>query len=266
MKLTMLGTGNAAVTNCYNTCFILNENNDYFLVDCGGGNQILKQLKDINVNIHQIKHIFITHKHVDHLLGCFWIIRMLLQKMSREGFAETIHIYGHEEVIQILKNMSYQLFNKKETSFIDKQLCFITIKDKEEKMILNHKVTFFDIHSSKAKQFGFTMELDNHEKLTCLGDEPYNEYEEEYVKNSKWLLHEAFCLYAQADVFKPYQKHHSTVKEACEIAKKYNVENLILYHSEDKNITNRKELYYKEGIEYYKGNLYIPDDLESFVL
>ena len=36
-----------------------------------------------------------------------------------------------------------------------------------------------------------------------------------YVKGSDWLLHEAFCLFGEADTFKPYEKHHSTVKEAC---------------------------------------------------
>ena len=35
MKLTMLGTGNAAVTACYNTCFVLEEKGQYFLVDGG---------------------------------------------------------------------------------------------------------------------------------------------------------------------------------------------------------------------------------------
>ena len=46
----MLGTGHATVTNCYNTCFTISENNKHFLVDAGGGNGILKQLKDSNIN------------------------------------------------------------------------------------------------------------------------------------------------------------------------------------------------------------------------
>ncbi len=66
--------------------------------------------------------------------------------------------------------------------------------------------------------------------------------------------------------FHPYEKHHSTVKDACILAEKLNVKNLILYHTEDKNITNRKELYTKEGKEFYSGNLYVPDDLEVFNL
>lgn len=50
MKITFLGTGNALTTKCYNTCFLLQENDDYFLVDGGGGNQILSQLEKINVD------------------------------------------------------------------------------------------------------------------------------------------------------------------------------------------------------------------------
>ena len=80
------------------------------------------------------------------------------------------------------------------------------------------------------------------------------------------MLHEAFCLYSERDIFKPYEKHHSTVKDACELAEKLNVRNLLLYHSEDKNGNNRKKLYIEEGSQYYHGNLYVPDDLETLEL
>ena len=110
------------------------------------------------------------------------------------------------------------------------------------------------------------MELSGGKKLTCCGDEPYNECEEKYARNSTWLFHEAFCLYSQTDIFKPYEKHHSTVKDACELAESLGVENLLLYHTEDRNITERKKLYLEEGRQYYSGNLYVPEDLEEWKL
>ena len=64
------------------------------------------------------------------------------------------------------------------------------------------------------------------------------------------------------NIFKPYEKHHSTVKEACELAEQLQVKNLVLYHTEDKHINERKELYTNEGKQYYYGNLYVPDDLD----
>ncbi len=83
------------------------------------------------------------------------------------------------------------------------------------------------------------MELEPGKKLTCCGDEPYNEAEKVYAQNSQWLLHEAFCLFGEADQFKPYEKHHSTVKDACELGERLNVENLILYHTEDKKYSEK---------------------------
>lgn len=266
MQITMLGTGNAVVTECYNTCFVLSENNNYFLVDGGGGSTLLRQLKHAGIPWTKITDIFVTHKHIDHLLGIIWMVRMICQNMNRGNYLGEANIYAHEEVISLLMDMAEKLLEKKETRFIGDKLHFITVQDKEERMILNRKITFFDIHSTKAKQFGFCIELDNGEKLTCCGDEPFNENVRQYVENSKWLLHEAFCLFSQADIFSPYQKHHSTVKDACELASKMNVKNLLLYHTEDKNIKNRKELYTAEGKQYYHGNLYIPDDLEVLVL
>ena len=77
MKLTILGTGNAAVTKCYNTCFALTEGNRHFLVDAGGGNGILGRLNEAEIPILDIHDIFVTHEHVDHLLGVVWMIRMI---------------------------------------------------------------------------------------------------------------------------------------------------------------------------------------------
>lgn len=266
MKLTILGTGNAAVTECYNTCFVLSEKDDYFLVDGGGGNGILHQLKHAGIDWKQVRTIFVTHKHLDHIMGIVWMIHMVCQNISRGQYEEDAVIYAHEEVIGLLKGMAENLLQKKEAAFLDKRLHLVTVEDGESKEILGKKVTFFDIHSTKAKQFGFSMELGDGKKLTCCGDEPYNEENESYAKDSTWLLHEAFCLYGQADIFKPYEKHHSTVKDACELAERLGVKNLLLYHTEDKNIAWRKELYLEEGRKYYSGNLYVPDDLEQLKL
>ena len=78
MKLTMLGTGNALVTECYNTCFILDDNGQSFMVD-GGGNAVLTQIKHAGYDWMDMRHIFVTHKHVDHLLGIVWMIRIICQ-------------------------------------------------------------------------------------------------------------------------------------------------------------------------------------------
>ena len=62
-KITMLGTGNATVTQCYNTCFALQTDTTLLLVDGGGGNGVLGQLKKAGIAIADIHHLFVTHAH-----------------------------------------------------------------------------------------------------------------------------------------------------------------------------------------------------------
>ena len=67
MKLTMLGTGKALVTECYNTCFLIEDKGHLFMTDGGGGNTVLRQIKHAGYNWMDIHHIFVTHKHTDHV-------------------------------------------------------------------------------------------------------------------------------------------------------------------------------------------------------
>lgn len=264
MKLTILGTGNAMVTECYNTCFALSEGSRHFLVDTGGGNRILKVLKDAKISVEDIHDVFITHEHIDHLLGVVWLIRAAATKMNQGKYEGQMRIYCHRGLVETIRTIANLTLQKKMTKHFGEEIVFVPLESGEKMEILGYPVTFFDIYSTKAKQFGFTMELSDHKKFTCVGDEPYNEADYEFVKGSTWLMHEAFCLFGEAEEFKPYEKHHSTVKEACETAEELKIPNLILYHTEEKNLKNRKKLYTEEGKAYYHGNLYVPYDLETF--
>lgn len=64
-KIIMLGTGNGGTLNLYNTCFVIKNDNGNFLVDTGGSIEIIKRLKMVNIDLKDIKHIFISHSHTD---------------------------------------------------------------------------------------------------------------------------------------------------------------------------------------------------------
>ena len=113
----MLGTGNALVTKCYNTCFIIENENDYFMVDAGGGNTVLNQLEKAKINWKDVKHIFVTHKHIDHLLGMIWMIRLICQNMAADKYEGEAYIYGHQEVIEMLETIARMLLQSKQTKF-----------------------------------------------------------------------------------------------------------------------------------------------------
>ena len=71
---------------------------------------------------------------------------------------------------------------------------------------------------------------------------------------------------SEKEIFKPYEKNHSTVKDVAEVAENLNVKNLVLWHTWDNNIKQRKELYTNEAKKYFNGNVYVPNDLEEIEL
>ena len=157
----MLGTGNALVTRCYNTCFAIQDDDEYFLVDTGGGNGIMRQLQDADISMAQVHHIFLTHEHTDHLLGMIWMIRMIATKMRREQYEGNLRIYCHSALVETVRTIANLTLPKKFTRLLDHRIQFLPLHDGDTKHILDYDVTFFDILSTKAKQYGFTMRLKN---------------------------------------------------------------------------------------------------------
>lgn len=265
--LIFLGTGSAMVTKCFNTCFALAlDEKEYFLVDAGGGNGILAQLEKSEISVSHIHYMFVTHGHTDHVLGVIWVIRKIAAMMNQGKYEDDFHIYCHQELISTLKTMTELTLKKKDLEQIGKRIFFHEVKDGQQESFLGMQLTFFDIQSTKAKQFGFRAAFSDGLQLCCLGDEPFQAHCQQYAEKSDWLLSEAFCRYEDREIFKPYEKNHSTVKEACETASLLQVKNLVLYHTEDKNMKERKSSYTKEGQAYYTGNIFVPEDLERISL
>ena len=268
-QITMLGTGNATVSQIYNTCFLLQTPSTLMLVDAGGGNGILAQLKKVNVQISDIHHLFVTHAHTDHVLGVIWVIRMVAQCKGYEGL---LHVYGNDKVMKVIKTIIDMILAKKQLAKVAERVVFHQLEDGDCFEVGDIKLECFDIQSAKEKQFGFRAELPSSDEsgkplvLACLGDEPYNEQNRRYIVGADWMMCEAFCLYADRDTFKPYEKCHSTALDAGKLAEELGVKNLILYHTEEKTLANRKENYTREAAKNFKGKIFVPDDLEVIEL
>ena len=88
----------------------------------------------------------------------------------------------------------------------------------------------------------------------------------EYAQDADWLMHEAFCTYADRERFRPYEKSHSTARDAGRNAQELRARNLILYHTEDRTLETRSERYANEAHEAFTGNIIVPDDLQTIPL
>ena len=267
-KIVVLGTGNALALDCYNTCFLIKKEQErkYLLVDAGGGNQILKLLRDKNIELFQINDIFVSDSHTEHIFGVIWLIRIITDNILKGKYNDNLNIYCHAELAEKIKEVSYLTLPKKCTSLFMDRINFVIVEDGQEKEIMNEKIVFFDVHSEKEKQFAFKILQKNEENITFLGEGTFNPMCEKYVENTHFLISEAFCMYKDRDIYRPYENHHSTARDAAEIANKFEVQNLILLNTETDDLENRKRKYTEEAEEYFNGNVYVPDDLEEIVL
>ncbi len=260
-KIIFLGTGAPDATKYFHSSYLIQENETRILVDTGGGAQILRQLEQVNMPLKYINRIFITHKHTDHILGIFWIMRMVASKISKDEIPP-LNIYCSAEVAGIIKTISRLLLKAKVTDLFDDKILFHIISDGHKTPFGDWQLVFFDTHSKKIEEYGVKITFGDGKSFITLGDEPYNENLLNICQNCDYILHEAFCLEKDREIFKPEKINHSTVKEAASFAENLKAKNLILYHTEDKTC-NRKELYANEAKKFFSGKVYVPDDLEA---
>lgn len=267
-ELKVLGTGNATAVKSYNTCFVIQDGEEIFLTDTGGGNGLLGRLDEMEINLKKIHHVFISHCHMDHCLGVLWMIRVLSVKMEKGNYEGKLQIYGPEEVLQMLDIFCKKMLREKFYRMIGKYIFFVPVTPGEKKMIYHWEIEFFDIRSKKTLQYGYKMRLKNGKLLVFTGDEPLNQETMEVGKNADWLLREVLCCHEDEEKFHAYEKKHATVKEACEEAVRMNVGNVVLWHLEDKtDRTIRKERYLAESRKWLencedngKPVVFVPDD------
>jgi ribonuclease Z len=261
-RLIFLGTGNAMVTRCFNTCFILESGGKRLMVDAGGGNGILRQMEDAGISFTSIHDLYLTHAHTDHVMGGVWVVRKVTSLMSQGKYDGVLRIYGHEKVLRVLLTMCELMLPRKFFTMIGERVEMVEVHDGEHFEAAGMQLVAFDIHSTKEKQYGFTATLPDGTRVACLGDEPFNAQCRCHVADADWLLSEAFCLYDAREVFKPYEKHHSTALDAGRLAKELNVRHLVMYHTEDKTLATRKKAYSEEAAKEFDGEVFVPDDLE----
>ncbi len=260
--LHFLGTGHAHVSQCYNTCFFYQEQNHIFLVDGGGGNQILGQLQNCGISLQDIHHFFISHAHTDHLLGAVWIVRLYASALCDKKIGEFLHIYGNIDVLSKLQKLCTMLLQPEYLQFINSGIMLHNLTDGKSIPFFGTTIEFFDLHAVTAPQMGFQITTPQGLRLVFCGDEPYRLPKNTYLSNADWAIHESTLIYPPTTA----SNVHACIRSACELAEEFHVRNLILCHLPDDQLTTRKKTVLEEGKRYFSGNLFCPDDLDVISL
>lgn len=265
-QLTALGTGYAVATQCYTTCFTISDGQEHFMIDTGGGSGVLTNLGKLGIAVNQVHHIFLSHRHTDHIMGAVWMLRMVGHGIERGTYTGQLHMYCHRELADGLIQMCKFMLPERLMPLFGKQIIFHCLSDGLTFDILGRRTTFFDTYSKKTKQFGVCLKLLNGKSFTYLGDEPYREECAQYVRGVDYLMHEAMCLESQEAQYHPHPIQHSTVKDAAECANRLHIGTLILHHTEDEHLAQRKQLYTEEARQHFGGDVWVPYDLDVFLL
>lgn len=259
-KMIFLGTGEAMAYKAFNTsiCFI-DECNDCFLIDAGGGNGIFHHLKKSEIDIQQIKNVFITHNHTDHILGFLWIIR----KFAGIKDEFVCDFYLPDSVHKDLMQLCNITISKGQLKKALEHINFHIVNNLDTVILGDIKITFFDTLYEKTTQFGCKIETEGFEIGIC-GDVPLLKENFHVVENVDILVHEALCDSKNSEKHKVYKKGHSTAKDAGKIAHEVSAKKLFLIHKADEYISSNA--LYNDAITEFDGNVIVPEDGDIFDL
>ncbi|KGL63922.1 ribonuclease Z [Polaribacter sp. Hel1_85] len=269
ISLTILGCHSATPrVNAFPTSQYLEINNSHFLIDCGEGTQ--RQMRKYKVGFSKINHIFISHLHGDHFYGLVGLLStygMLnrekeLHIYGPKGIKEVT-------LLQLKVSKSYAKYNmifheltskKSELIFEDDKVSVKTIplthrvytngylfteKEKPRKLnMLNisgypeiDKADFLNIKAGRdvvlssgeiISNKALTLDPPKTLSFAFCSDTSYKPDIVPIIENADLLYHEATFLSDREDLAK--KTKHATSKQAAEIAKAANVNQLVIGH------------------------------------
>lgn len=295
MELEFLGTSSAVPTKNRNHSSIsLKAFGEVMLFDCGEGTQ--NQLTRTHISPMKIDKIFITHYHGDHILG----LPGLIQSMGFRGRTKPLDIYGPKglnKIMDSIKQLGYFLINFPinyhelteegkiieteeytiETTFTNHNVPSIaySIIEKKKPRFLREKAEALGIpvgpkfsklhngeiitHNGKTIKPEMVLGPPRKGKKICYsGDTRPSNKLIELAKESTILIHES--TYQKSDEQRAIENAHSTSQDAANIAKKAQVEQLILTHFSTR-YTNTQDIL-KEAREIFENTITAHDFLK----
>ncbi|MEK6982163.1 MAG: ribonuclease Z [Candidatus Micrarchaeota archaeon] len=256
IDITFLGTSGSIPTPERNLpAIFLKVNGINILFDCGEGTQ--RQMMNYKVGFGSIDAVFITHAHLDHYLGLFGLIETL--RLSQPS-PKQVSLFVPEELFEIFTSKNYSFLNiqkiksGKLLKIKDFTISAFTVKHSKNSFgfILQEddKIKFYEekAHAlglqgelfTKIQKRGFVKIKDKKvtlkevsfvkpgKKLVYTGDCAPSLTIIKAAKNADLLIHEA--TFDTAFTKEAKERMHSTAKQAAEVAKKANVNQLILTH------------------------------------
>jgi ribonuclease Z len=268
VEITFLGTSSGVPTRSRNVSSValrLPQRAELWLFDCGEGTQ--HQFLRSDLKISQLRRIFITHMHGDHIFG----LMGLLASCGLAGIGQPIDIYGPpglDEYLNACVKYSYtHLANRVQVYTVRPGIIY---EDEEFTVscgLLHHRITAYGyliqekdrpgrFNVEKAKALGIPFgplygqlksgetitlpdgrrirgkdlcgEKESGRKMVYCTDTVYCENAVELARGADLLIHEA--TFAHQDAQLAFERLHSTSTMAAQVALTARVKRLFMTH------------------------------------
>ncbi len=229
-----------------------------WLTDGGGGYGVFEALERCGIQPPDVHYLFVTHAHTDHIFGAVWLLRKIVHLRMQGLYEGRINVYANDATARALTEICRLTFLDSYFRVLGEVMALHPANPGDSYQVEDSRVEFFDAGSENVSQAGMKMYIDG-KTLVALGDEALTEANQAEAADADILICGAFCRYADRELFKPYEKHHWTVRDVARIAARIRVRTLVLIHSEDRT-PDKPEAYRAEAAEFFRGQVLIPSD------
>jgi len=258
LSATVCGSGSPLASNSAQACILIKAGEDLYVVDVGDGS--VANLSRWNTPFEDVKAVFITHNHSDHISDLADLHLMTWVTRERES---KLTVYGPEGIEDVTKGFEmtykhdYEFRNAHHGDLVAplNVVGFNPITIQDDSVIFDNgdlQVTAFRVeHEPVDPAYGFRFDYKGR-SIVISGD---TNYSKNLIKNSQKadvLFHEAISydltrrmsktladLGEEFDsnlarygskIFTDIESYHATPSEVAEIANLSNVDMLVYYH------------------------------------
>ncbi len=263
LEITFLGTGDAyAARYRTNVSLLVREGQTVFQLECGP--TTIQQLDRVGMTPDQITHLFISHRHGDHLLG----LPMFLLLRYMGGAPGDLTIWGNADTIQAGQALLKLVYPE-----LDERLTTVTweILPDEERSVRRPSpdlqlTTVPTSHSAQSPVLALRLDfLNTGRSLVYTGDTTYNETIVELARDCDLLVHEANFSELLHPGVNASSYGHSTARQAGQAAAAANCRILALVHISGDS-TGREDQVRAEAAQAFDGHIIIPQDSVTLYL
>ncbi len=270
IKVTLLGTGSPRPSiDRYGPSVLVEVGGKHLLFDSGRG--VVQRLKQLEVSLSDIHHVFLTHLHSDHIsaLDDVWLTGWIYQRPS------PLNVYGPKGTKSYVENLkqayAFDVQLRNQYSGLDLNAGVMTTSEIEPGVIYSEngiRVTAFLVnHKPVDPAYGYRIDFGKR-SVVISGDTTYSQSLVDHTLGVDLLVHEIMSVKSKILEKNPrlqkIQHYHTSPEQLAKVLEKTKPRAAVMTHVIV--IGNSEDDVLQQVTDHYAGDVYMGHDLMSIEL